>query len=415
MKPIFRKFSFREYQHDSNMCPVMIVTPDDGNYMHTFFDVDPISPSGTYLACIKLPFVDRLPKSEDAATVCIINLKTQEIADVYQTKGWGLCVGAHVCWGKSDNQLLFNDKEDGSVFSIEYHLESGTTRKLCHEFYQVTRDGRWGFGPSLALLNNVQKGYGVTLDDKFDITPTSSLADDEGLWRLDIENNSAHLILTKKDVFNLLPDKKPFENCEMVFFHTKISPNQKRLMQMIRCKTPESNDATGRTGQLRFIVTCDLDGGNAKIALPFELWGPDSHHPDWYPDSEWITMNLRFNGYLRFVKFKQDGSSLQIMYPHLPGSGHPSTSKNLRWFMTDTYPYENFANHDKEIPIRLINSQTGEDRNILYIWSLSAEVPFDFRNDLHPVWNQDDTKIVFNGVVNDKRQVLIADVKDLVK
>jgi len=29
MKPIFRKFSFREYQHDSNMCPVMIVTPDD--------------------------------------------------------------------------------------------------------------------------------------------------------------------------------------------------------------------------------------------------------------------------------------------------------------------------------------------------------------------------------------------------
>lgn len=83
--------------------------------------------------------------------------------------------------------------------------------------------------------------------------------------------------------------------------------------------------------------------------------------------------------------------------------------------MTDTYPYENFANHDKEIPIRLINAQTGEDRNILYIWSLSAEVPFDFRNDLHPVWNQDDTKIVFNGVVNDKRQVLIADVKDLVK
>ncbi len=415
MKPVFKKFAFREYKHDSNLCPVMIVTPDDGDYIHAFFDTNPISPSGTYLACIKLPFVDRLPEAEDVATVCIINLKTQEIAKIYETKGWGLCVGAHVCWGKSDNQLLFNDKEEDEVFSVEYNMETGLTRKLCHEFYQVTRDGKWGFGPSLTLLNNVQKGYGVTLDDKYDITPSSGFDDTEGLWRLDIENNTAQLILTKKDVFQLLPDKEPFENSEMVFFHTKISPNQKRLMQMIRCKTPDSNDETGRTGQLRFIVTCDLDGKNAKIALPYELWGPDSHHPDWYPNSEWITMNLRFNGYLRFVIFKQDGSSLRIIHPHLTGSGHPSTSKDLKWFVTDTYPYEDFANENKEVPIRLINAETGEERRILYVWSLSADIPFNFRSDLHPVWNADCTKIVFNGIVHDKRQVMIADVKDLVK
>lgn len=74
MKPVFKKFAFREYKHDSNLCPVMIVTPDDGDYIHSFFDTNPISPSGTYLACIKLPFVDRLPEAEDVATVCIINL-----------------------------------------------------------------------------------------------------------------------------------------------------------------------------------------------------------------------------------------------------------------------------------------------------------------------------------------------------
>ena len=408
MKPKFNKISFRPYLHPNNLCPIQIVTPTEGEYIHTFFDVNPISPSGRYLACIKLPFAHRLPKPEDEADICIIDLHEQAMALVYKTKGWGLCVSAHVCWGSDDNHLYFNDKEGAEVFAVEYNLNDGSYRRLCGPIYQISKDGEWIFSPNLAIVNYAQKGYGAVVDEKYGCVPTNVMSDDEGLWRLNASKNTKELIFSKKDAYNILPDKKPIEGSRMVFFHTKISPDQTKLMQMIRCTFDNSNK------QLRYIITMDLDGKNPKLALPFELWLSGSHHPDWHPDSLHITMNINFE-VMRFCQFKYDGSEFKIIFPHLRGGGHPSFSKDTRFLITDAYTNEPFSNEEGQTPIRFINSQTGEERVICYINTLSNDTPFDLRCDPHPVWNKDCTKIIFNATPNGNRQILIADVSELVK
>jgi hypothetical protein len=159
-----RKVQFRAYAPGRTAYPVTIVTPEDGFYIHTFFDVRPWSPFGNSLACLKLPFQDRLPGPDDTATVCIIDLKEQTITEVGETKGWGMQVGAHVCWG-SDNLLYYNDKEGCEVFAVEYNVTTREKRRMAGSIYFMAPDGSYFLSPSLSLINASQNGYGATMPD----------------------------------------------------------------------------------------------------------------------------------------------------------------------------------------------------------------------------------------------------------
>ena len=74
----------------------MQVTPEDGSYLHSFYDVSAFSPSGRYLAVTKVPFEDRNARYGDTADVCIIDLEAESISTVYSTKGWGFQLGANL-------------------------------------------------------------------------------------------------------------------------------------------------------------------------------------------------------------------------------------------------------------------------------------------------------------------------------
>ena len=74
--PLFvrREVAFRSYPTLHPGACATVVTPPDGAYLHTFFDVPPISPSGRYLAVTRLPFQHRGPYPGDTAEVCVIDL-----------------------------------------------------------------------------------------------------------------------------------------------------------------------------------------------------------------------------------------------------------------------------------------------------------------------------------------------------
>src|SRR5512140_1464568 len=98
---------FRPYRPGKTLGPVTCVTPDDGFYIHTFFDVCPWSPSQRYLACLRLPFQDRKPDWRDTADVCVIDLAERTIRTVYTTSAFGMQTGAQVQWGSTDRHLYF--------------------------------------------------------------------------------------------------------------------------------------------------------------------------------------------------------------------------------------------------------------------------------------------------------------------
>ncbi len=115
-------YDFKTYRDTDTLCPVYRISPDDGYYLQTFYDICPWSPSQRHLACIKFPFQDRRPNHLDEAQVCVIDMKDQSLTEVYSTTGWGFQLGANVQWGSTDRYLYFNDKVDGEGVCVRLDL-----------------------------------------------------------------------------------------------------------------------------------------------------------------------------------------------------------------------------------------------------------------------------------------------------
>ncbi len=103
------KFSFRPYRPGETLGAVTCVTPGDGSYIQTYYDVCPFSPSQRYLAVTRVPCQDRIATFGETADVCVIDLREQTIATVYTTKSWGFQTGANLNWGATDQHLYNND------------------------------------------------------------------------------------------------------------------------------------------------------------------------------------------------------------------------------------------------------------------------------------------------------------------
>ncbi|MCC7154631.1 MAG: hypothetical protein IT161_08655 [Bryobacterales bacterium] len=106
-----RPFEFAEIKDSGAPVPVPRVTPVDGSYVHTYYDVCPWSPSGSNLAATKLPCDDRYPRLGDSAEVCVIDLRDRTIQTVHRTQSSGYQAGANLNWGATDRYLYTNDIE----------------------------------------------------------------------------------------------------------------------------------------------------------------------------------------------------------------------------------------------------------------------------------------------------------------
>lgn len=439
-----KKIKFRRYREGRTLCPVYIVTPQDEPYIHTFYDICPWSPSGRLLLTLKLPFENREPTPNDKAEICIIDLKDETIKTIYETSGWALQTGAHQQWGPNDNLVYFNDIINGKAVTIEYNLNKNTFRELQGPIFHLSPDGSYIISPSLNLINLHQRGYGVPEKEiEIELPPQGARAD-EGLWITDVKTGEVTLLVSFKDIVNKIPEINSLSGGWFLFFHTKFNNYGNRIMQVVRYLTIKEKPIWDK-----FIITFKLDGSDMKLALKPEQWALGGHHPNWHSDGKSITMNLKLSGnILRFYKFLYDGSNFQVIREDIIGSGHPSISGNGKYIITDAYVEEGISLKNDEVPIRLFDVNSKYERNICYIRTICDSLPAEnddsvsqiiikdpilnynftidelthkqsaldlYRLDPHPVWNRDFSKVCFNGAPNGKRQVMIADIKQLLK
>lgn len=90
-----RKYRFKRWLCGPASAPVTQVTPRDGFYAHTYYDVCPFSPSQLYLAVTCVPYQVRIPVQGVTADVCVIDLQEQTIETVYTNKSWGFQTGTN--------------------------------------------------------------------------------------------------------------------------------------------------------------------------------------------------------------------------------------------------------------------------------------------------------------------------------
>jgi hypothetical protein len=412
--PLHRELplAFRAYRPEDSAVPIACVTPPSGDFMHSFFDVCPISPSGRHLAVTRLPFVWRYPAPGDLAEVCVVDLERRSLRAVHRTDGWALQLGAHLHWHPLHDRFLFcNERGGGAGAAVRIDLETGELRRFAAPIYAMAPDGRYALSPALDLINASQQGYGVpeTPWRRRRLAAAGPSAE-EGLLRLDLETGRVETLLSIAELARPLLAPAERRRAESYLFHVKIAPDGGRVFQVLRSRGLPDRPGTWRSG----IVTFAPDGGDIRPALTHRDWDRGGHHPSWLPDGRRILMNLapEDGAELRFVSFAWDGSDRCQLPGGRRGSGHPSVERSGRLLVTDTYLNEGFAAPDGLAPLRGLSLRDGSETLLA---ALDCGPP-DLRArriDPHPAWSRDGRRLVVNACIGGRRQVLLAEMGGL--
>jgi len=410
-----RHYEFQPLEGKDFKAPVLQVTPDDGYYVYTYFDVPPFSPSQRYMAVTKLPFQDHLPELGVTAEICIIDLEEQTIQTIYETKTWGFQTGANVQWGGSDRYVYTNDFIDGRGVAVEIDRETGKMRAFERSMYNVSRDGTRAIGFPLELLNVTQQGYGMPSQD-LENPPSlpPGAAEDEGVWQTDLKSGKSNLLYSIADVAKAVPGKPPVPGGTYYFWHSKFNRQGTRIMQVLRYIAP---DYIG--GRNPIVMTLDADGTNIHHTPKNEdndpIYGLGGGHPNWTPDGDYIIRKLKLNnGKARFCKIKYDGSEFIVLSKKYKGEGHPSVDDTNRYLITDTYQGQD---PNKMVTLQLLDMEKDEAIDVCSIPTVprdSLKGPIKaLRLDGHPVWNRDYTKACIQAVHTGNRQLYVVDLSEL--
>jgi len=382
---------------------ICVASPPDGHYMHTFFDVDPISPSGRYLLLTRVPFISRLPYVGDVCQVCVVDLVEHRYRSIYNSRGWGTQLGANAQWGDDDDTVFCNDiGSSGRGTGIRIDARTLEAFELDGPIYGLSPDKRFSYSGSIDLINLSQTGYGVPERVLRRIKPEQNYEQSEGVWKTDLHSGQSTLLLSLADIRKSLPRQGGLSSGDYFIQNVKVSPRNDRLLIVVF-----SRNVQGRLGWPTQVITCQLDGSDIALAVHDDLYRKGGHHPNWHPSEPRIVMNLRPDGKtMRFCSFNADGTDLRLLDPAAVGGGHPSVRGEL--LLTDAYVTEGFSDSKGRVPIRLINLASGVETELcrLYTNNLTG----GRRVDPHPVWSRD-SRVVFNGVVDGRRQVFIARVK----
>lgn len=420
--------NFKPYRKGDTLVPILQVSPDNGYYIHSFYDICPWSPDGKLLLINKLPYQGKKPRRGDESEICIINLQRQTIRTIYKTKSWSFQVGANAQWDSFSNRYVYsNDLIDNQVVCVRIDIVTNEVVAFAGPKYDVSPCGRFVVGPNLDYLNITQ--YGYSLPDPESGVPNQyrkDQMDSEGLWITDLKNNSKRLLASYNEIYHHAAedDKQLYKEGVYYGFHTKFNRKGNRIMFVFRCLF----EGKGRNASL---FTINTDGSEIVQCLSHEKWnqkaesGGSGNHPNWHPDGEHIVMNTvpAWLGYknMLFSMFKYDGSDFKILTDHHLGSGHPSVDPKTRYLVSDAYIKQSWIVKNNEIPIRLIDLEKNREYTLCTVLNdvgnegkmYPESGGSHFKLDPHPAWSRDYQKICFNGAPNGRRQVFIADIQEI--
>ncbi|MBN2288337.1 MAG: hypothetical protein JXQ83_03320 [Candidatus Glassbacteria bacterium] len=406
-----KKYDFTPYAPGGTRVPVVKVTPDDGSYVHTYYDVCSLSPSQRYLAATRLPYQDHIPAlgDGDKADVCVIDLEEQTIETVYSTRSWGFQVGANLQWGSTDRCLYTNDVVGDTAVCVQVDLETDEATAFSGPMYHIAPDESCVIGFPLELLNVTQQGYGVPSRDPANPRrlPPGAAAD-QGVWRTDLKTGEKSLLLSLAAVAEKIPEPAPRKNGTFYFWHSKFNRQGTRIMQVLRCLFPD-----GWGVRNAMVFTCAADGGDIRYTPSKPVWGQMGGHPNWHPDGIHLIRNLKPDGENeRFCKIRYDGSEVAVLSEKFKGGGHPTVDPATRFCITDDFPFDGV----QQVSIRLIDLAAQEEEIICTMPTLEREGLKHpaLRLDGHPFWSRDYRKVCFQAAPAGKRQLFIADLSGIV-
>lgn len=410
-----KHYAFKPWKTGDTLARVTQVTPEDGHYVHTYFDVTPFSPSQRYFAVTRILFNNRHPVLGDEAEVCVIDLHEQTIQTVLKTKCWGYQTGANVYWGATDRHLYTNDVIDGTAVCVGIDLETTETLAYSGPLYTLAPDESCAVGFPHELRDVSQIGYGVppAVPGQFASLPPGA-AKDEGIWRTVLKTNEKRLLVSLADVAAKVPTPEPYKGGTYYFWHTKFNRQGTRLVQVLRYMHPKMPDTRNP-----MMFTFNADGSNICFTPKTDrvpVWDGPGGHPNWHGDGEHVIRSMTPVGEdeSRYVQARYDGTGFKILSDKIKGGGHPSVEPGGKYLISDD---RDTVDGVTVMKLRLIDLMAEEERIACTIPSIDKSGlegdDIVFRLDGHPAWSRDYKRVSLQAAPEGNRQLFVVDMGSL--
>ena len=230
--------------------PAWIIAEKNYSEIHRFFDTSPFSPSGRYLAILRVPKGERVRElEEETAHIVVYDLRAGPSSSriIASTTAWDSQTGSHIQWGATDDALFYNvrlpgtaavdadagvadkDIKLGRLRGVVHNIFSDKFRYLDCPVYHVSSDGQYATSPDLTKISFTQLGYGVRLRSA---VRNLRAPVDDGVYLISIASGKCRLLSSLHEL--AIVGGLDTEKTQTYGFHTKFSSDGKLIMFVVR-------------------------------------------------------------------------------------------------------------------------------------------------------------------------------------
>lgn len=359
------------------------ISPDDGaNYFFGYYDLQPYDLSGERHLAHRVSFHDRLPTADDICEVGYVTLKDRVFHKVAESRAWNFQQGCLLQW-YDDESIFYNDFRDGAYCSVIKNVNSGEERVICAPVANLSQDRKWGLSINFSRVWDFRPGYGYCnlKDEWYDV----NVPEDDGIYLVDIENNTSRLVLSYKQMAEAFPEE-PYCHCKILVNHITFNPSADRFLVLLRNFKDEVHKKWAT-----LLFTANRDGSDFYALSAYE----SNSHYHWKNDREYMIFGGRNDRFVRAVIFGEDKSrEIKLIDNKLLNDYdlHCLYHPDQTCFIGDIYPQCNK-------PFRglvLYDFETARRVKVLNMYAAEPECG-DCRCDLHARFNRDGSFVSFDN------------------
>lgn len=416
----------------SRFVDIEFESPIDFNYFFGYYYNSPLSKCACFLLAHKSTFDSRDLNENDFVEVGYFDLRNNNWIALGLTKAFNWQQGAMLQWLGPDfnTKIIYNIEGEHTFNSLVVNIVTGERKKINRAIYDVHPSGNFALGVQFERHFYTRAYHYMGIKNKYWDEPLHS---EDGIWRVDLINNTSSLILKTSDLAKL--DLNISSNDDYHWLeHIKWNPSGSRFYFLHRY-------GKGNFFKTK-ICTCDINGHSLfcvdesnNLSLTHAGWKSDKFFVNYFTKSKSIALNYSkivnnpkfYKSFLlyifrlvkkllpeNFVDRKRSESGYFIIEDQikiketiseglLRRDGHPSWTKNGRYMLTDTYSDVDGFRH-----LLLYNY---ENKKVFKLASFFS--PYNesiFRCDLHPRFSYDDQKIIIDSAHTGIRQILVLNV-----
>jgi hypothetical protein len=376
------------------------VRPVAGTLFFGYYDISPWSADGQRLLMHRHPSATAALALDVPLDVLVFDRAAAEVRVVGQTRAWSPQQASMAQWrAGTPDELLFNDIAEGRLVTrIVSH--TGAARGVVDWPVQALHpDGRHALSLNYKRLFRLRPEYGYAAP----VTNFDAQQDEDGLWSVDLDTGTAHLLVSLPELRAVRP-RPDMAEAEHKVNHAVYAPGGRRAVFLHRW--------IGSYGKRSRLYVLDFEAGapGQRAALRLLLDDDMVSHYAWLDDRQlvaWARTHAHGDRYYVVDTDEEEGSARAFGPERLGrwGDGHPTVQPaDDPWVVTDSYP-------DRARQRHLLAYHPRRD-TLVELGRVLAPLAFDgpVRCDLHPRWSPDGRWLSIDSAHDGRRRSYVLDV-----